>query len=120
MPLNTSSRRLAGAVAATALAATALAPLPAHASLETTSQGATVTLITGHKVRLQADVVSVERPKGATGGVQTYSTGGDVHVVPDEAAPLLAAGKLDPRLFNVTETRQLGLATLEANGDDGP
>ncbi|MFD9939662.1 S8 family serine peptidase [Nonomuraea sp. NPDC059023] len=116
MPLIVSSRRLAGAVAATALAATALAPLPAHASPETASQGVTVTLITGHQVRLKADAVSVERPKGATGGVQTYHAGGDVHVVPDEAAPLLAAGKLDPRLFNVTDLVEMGYDDARSGG----
>ncbi|WP_199551919.1 S8 family serine peptidase [Streptomyces sp. N35] len=75
----------------------------------------TVTLITGDKVTV-TDVggkkaVSVERAKGAQGKVFTTTDhDGDISVVPDEARAFLAAGKLDKRLFDVSELIRQGLA----------
>ncbi|WP_245687116.1 S8 family peptidase [Streptacidiphilus griseoplanus] len=70
---------------------------------------ATVTLITGDKVTVTpgppgtAPEVSVERAPGATGSVRISVTNGHTFVYPDEAAPFVAAGRLDTALFDVTE-----------------
>ena len=66
-----------------------------------------VTLVTGDVVTLttMADghqIADVKRPVDATGGVRMQERGGDLYVVPDEAVSLLGAGRLDPRLFDVT------------------
>ncbi|GHF98165.1 peptidase [Streptomyces hydrogenans] len=72
-----------------------------------------ITLITGDLVHLTdrtggRDVVTVERAEGSSGAVQVQTYGDDTYVVPEEAMPLLAAGKLDPRLFEVTELAAMG------------
>ncbi|WP_372348958.1 S8 family serine peptidase [Streptomyces sp. KL116D] len=80
----------------------------------------TVTLVTGDRVTV-TDVgggrrtVDVKRPKGADGLVRTQVTGGRISVIPDEARPYLAAGKLDQRLFDVTGLLEQGLADTEAD-----
>ncbi|MET9925236.1 MULTISPECIES: S8 family serine peptidase [unclassified Streptomyces] len=73
----------------------------------------TVTLITGDVVRYVdgpggQDTVTVDRPDGASGGVRVQQAGGDLHVLPDEATALLAAGTLDRRLFNVSALVRMG------------
>lgn len=73
----------------------------------------TVTLLTGDVVTLTStgagqDTVSVDRAPGSTGGVQTYTVGGDLHVVPDDALPFLAKERIDADLFNVTELVEQG------------
>jgi subtilisin family serine protease len=84
------------------------------------SGGAAITLITGDRVRLRhlpdgATVVAVE-PAPGRGGIGFFqSTRKDgnrqqIMVVPSDAAPLLAAGRLDPRLFNITELERQGFA----------
>ena len=71
----------------------------------------TVTLLTGDKVRLAGDAVTVEPGPGRDMmAFRTHETNGHVSVIPIDAAPLLATGKLDPRLFDVT--------TLVADGYD--
>ncbi|WP_426512950.1 S8 family serine peptidase [Dactylosporangium sp. McL0621] len=67
----------------------------------------TVTLITGDVVRLVdagggRQIADVRRPARAPGGVRTETIGGDLYVWPDEALPLLAADRLDRRLFDVS------------------
>ncbi|GAA5143564.1 S8 family serine peptidase [Nocardioides marinquilinus] len=69
----------------------------------------TVTLVTGDVVTVTegaepggAPVVGIERAPGSTGGVQTYTVDGDLHVVPDAALPYLAQQRLDADLFDVT------------------
>ncbi|WP_327111201.1 S8 family serine peptidase [Streptomyces sp. NBC_01341] len=78
----------------------------------------TLTLITGDKVTVtrgssEAPAVSVERGPGRTHiGFQTSHQwhGADHHisVVPSDAQALLTAGRLDPRLFDVTEQLDAG------------
>lgn len=68
-----------------------------------------VTLVTGDVVRLdtlangtqQADVVATA-PGSSNAGTHTYLHDGDVYVEPASALPLVAAGKLDQRLFDVS------------------
>ncbi|MBP2324974.1 subtilisin family serine protease [Kibdelosporangium banguiense] len=65
-----------------------------------------MTLLTGDKVTLGGMYgVNVQAGKGRK-HVNFFSrtdVRGDTHVVPDDAAALLSQGKLDPRLFNVSE-----------------
>ncbi|WP_406835618.1 S8 family peptidase [Streptomyces sp. AHU1] len=72
-----------------------------------------VTLVTGDVVTVttMADgkqTAAVDRPDSAVGGVKIQQVGGDLFVVPDEAAPLLGTKKLDRRLFNVTDLIEMG------------
>ncbi|MEU2024518.1 S8 family serine peptidase [Streptomyces sp. NPDC016469] len=72
-----------------------------------------ITLVTGDVVHYadgagNQDTVTVDRPEGATGGVHVQQAGDDIYVLPDEAQGLLAAGKLDRRLFNVSALAKMG------------
>ncbi|MGW0520160.1 S8 family peptidase [Crossiella sp. NPDC003009] len=88
-------------------AASPAAPIPAA-----TKDNRTVTLVTGDRVRLatapdRTVTLLVEPAPGREklGFLRETSTGKDgVHhrVVPADAVPLLAEGRLDPRLFDVT------------------
>lgn len=68
----------------------------------------TVTLVTGDRVTVVgaeagADGMTVERGPGRAGmGFVTSEVGGHLEVVPLDAVPLLGAGRLDRRLFDVT------------------
>ncbi|HET9421856.1 MAG TPA: S8 family serine peptidase [Nocardioides sp.] len=53
-------------------------------------------------------IADVDRPVDAVGGVRMQESQGDLYVVPDEAVALLGAGRLDPRLFDVTELIEMG------------
>lgn len=93
------------ASAATATAATTPSATPVHRY--------DITLVTGDVVHFadgagNQDTVTVDRPEGATGGVHVQQAGDDVYVLPDEARSLLAAGRLDRRLFNVSALAKMG------------
>ncbi|MFF8694751.1 S8 family serine peptidase [Streptomyces sp. NPDC015144] len=80
-----------------------------------------ITLVTGDVVHYtdgvgKQDTVTVERPDGATGGVHVQQAGDDLYVLPDEATALLAAGKLDRRLFNVTALVKMGYDDKRSGG----
>jgi subtilisin family serine protease len=80
-----------------------------------------ITLVTGDVVTLRTfadgrQVADVDRPADAVGGVRMQEVGGDLYVVPDEAAPLLGAGKLDRRLFDVTELVAMGYDDKASSG----
>jgi hypothetical protein len=70
----------------------------------------TVTLVTGDRVTVfEGGRYTIAPVKGrAQAAFHTWSERGHLHVVPGEAARLVAAGLLDPRLFDVT-----GLVELE-------
>ncbi|WP_050987007.1 S8 family peptidase [Saccharomonospora xinjiangensis] len=73
----------------------------------------TVTLVTGDRVRVTgdgalADLVVLPGPGREDIGHRRYRQDGDVYVVPHDAAPLIAAGTLDKRLFNVSRLIQAG------------
>ncbi|SBT48979.1 S8 family serine peptidase [Micromonospora auratinigra] len=121
--MRRSPRRLVAVTVAAALAAVPGAPAagnPTSAPAPTADAGGvtdTVTLITGDVVRVThpasgADVVTVDRRTGSTGGVQTQTVGGDLYVIPDAVLPFLAADRLDRELFNVTDL-------IEDGFDDG-
>lgn len=66
-----------------------------------------LTLVTGDRVELRTtnghqDATVLPRP-GEHPAVLVQRRGGHVHVIPAQVRALLAAGKLDPRLFDVTQ-----------------
>lgn len=68
--------------------------------------GARVTLITGDTVGVVGGtrVTGVEPGKGrAKVPYSVQSVGGHTYVIPDDAAPLVSGGRLDRRLFDVTQ-----------------
>ncbi|MEW1893124.1 S8 family serine peptidase [Streptomyces sp. NPDC085659] len=80
-----------------------------------------ITLVTGDVVHYadgagHQDTVTVDRPEGATGGVHVQQAGDDIYVLPDEAQSLLAAGKLDRRLFNVSALAKMGYDDKRTGG----
>ncbi|MFD5632965.1 S8 family serine peptidase [Streptomyces sp. NPDC127077] len=84
---------------------------PAHPAESTATHE--VTLVTGDVVTVTTtaagrQTADVDRPDSAVGGVKMQTVHGDLFVVPDEAAPLLASGKLDRRLFDVTDLIEMG------------
>ncbi|WP_328494316.1 S8 family peptidase [Streptomyces sp. NBC_00414] len=100
------------AAAAVALAAGMTSPASAEAertagdqAVQTTPKHR-VTLITGDRVVVDGKgrVIGLERAKGREGiPVQIRKADGHTLVVPADAARLIAGGKLDQRLFDVTE-----------------
>ncbi|MFD9598915.1 S8 family serine peptidase [Streptomyces sp. NPDC059970] len=80
-----------------------------------------ITLLTGDVVHYsdgvgKQDTVTVDRPDGAVGGVHVQQAGDDLYVLPDEANSLLAAGKLDRRLFNVSALAKMGYDDKKSGG----
>ncbi len=117
--------------AATALsllaAAFAMSQAPVHAALQPSARPAKpsathkVTLVTGDvvTVRTLADgrqIADVDRPDDAVGGVRMQEIQGDLYVVPDEAVALFGVGKLDRRLFNVTDLIEMGYDDAKTGG----
>ncbi|MFI1890323.1 S8 family peptidase [Streptomyces jumonjinensis] len=104
-PASSASPALPGATAAAAASATG-AGLTQKSSNGKTAGLRWVTLITGDRVGVDGDgkAVTVDRAKGRENvPVQTFTHGGDTYVVPYDARALLADGRLDRRLFNITE-----------------
>ncbi|MFF6960999.1 S8 family serine peptidase [Streptomyces sp. NPDC008317] len=107
------------AAAATPAAAPRSAPSSANSTPSATST--TVTLLTGDVVHIadgpgKQDTVTVDRAPGARGIVRIQQYGGDTYVIPDEAEPLLAAGKLDRRLFDVSALAAMGYDDAHSAG----
>ncbi|HEU5475926.1 MAG TPA: S8 family serine peptidase [Actinophytocola sp.] len=75
-----------------------------------------VTLITGDVVELRrhsdGNAAATVLPSAGRENISYASrrAGGDLHVLPSDAMPLLANGKLDPQLFNVTALVDNGYA----------
>ncbi|MGY0232846.1 S8 family serine peptidase [Longispora urticae] len=97
---------LAAALALGITAATLSASVPAAAAATpppAPKTGSMVTLITGDRAVVGADgsayLVPADR---ADGGYTTRTVGRNVYLVPDRAADLVRAGRLDQELFNVT------------------
>ncbi len=100
---------------------------PASAEPEQSTSGTTdsltsphrVTLITGDRVAVDAEgrVVALERAEGRRHiPVQIREIRGHTLVIPADAARLVAAGKLDQRLFDVTELTKSAIRTSQAKG----
>lgn len=78
-----------------------------------------VTLITGDRVDLDAKgrVVGLQRAKGRENiPVQVRKAHGHTLVVPADAARLVASGKLDQRLFDITELNKAAIRKAQKNG----
>ncbi|MEU9332289.1 S8 family serine peptidase [Streptomyces sp. NPDC048290] len=121
----------AGAATVAAAAAVVLAAgltSPASAKTEAGADGAAVpspagqqhiTLITGDRVSLDAKgrVVGLEPAKGRERiPVQVRQSDGHTLVIPADAARLVATGKLDQRLFDVTELTKSATRKAQKNG----
>ncbi|WP_395574626.1 S8 family peptidase [Streptomyces sp. BK79] len=108
-----------GAVAGAARSADAGA---ARSAAERSASGKArhrVTLITGDRVVVDAKgrVVGLERAGGREHiPVQVRRAGGHTFVVPADAARLVATGKLDKRLFDVTELSGAATRKAQKNG----
>ncbi|MCX5361144.1 S8 family serine peptidase [Streptomyces sp. NBC_00124] len=78
-----------------------------------------ITLITGDRVAVDAkgQVVSVERAKGRERiPFQVRKADGHTLVIPADAAQLVATGKLDQRLFDITELNKSATRKSQAKG----
>ncbi|MFD5874588.1 S8 family serine peptidase [Streptomyces sp. NPDC060322] len=80
-----------------------------------------ITLVTGDVVHYtdgagSQDTVAVDRPDGAEGGVHVQQAGEDIYVIPDEATALIAAEKLDRRLFNISTLVGMGYDDRRSGG----
>ncbi|MFB8117059.1 S8 family serine peptidase [Streptomyces sp. NPDC055962] len=80
-----------------------------------------ITLVTGDVVHYSdgagnQDTVTVDRPDGARGGVHVQQAGGDIFVIPDEATALIAAEKLDRRLFDISTLVEMGYDDRRSGG----
>ncbi|MER5983679.1 S8 family serine peptidase [Streptomyces sp. NPDC001787] len=102
-------------------AAAAPQPRSAEGRHEARVESHDITLLTGDVVHFvdgpgNQDTVTVDRPDGAPGGVHVQQAGDDLYVLPDEATALLAAGKLDRRLFNVSALVKMGYDDSSTGG----
>ena len=118
------SRQLTGAALAIAAMATVLTGQPAPAGAAPPrqhidaidKQQQTITLITGDRVHLFAgqDAVGIEPAPGREHiGFVRDADRTHLRIIPSDALPLLAAGRLDPRLFDITELRRQGFANAD-------
>ncbi|MFE3518268.1 S8 family serine peptidase [Streptomyces sp. NPDC059166] len=105
-----------------------LLPAPASAADDTPTTPASpgypaydITLVTGDQVHYTdlpgtQDDITVDPAPGAHGGVQVQTYGENTYVIPAEAAPLIAADKLDPELFDVTQLVAMGYDDARSGG----
>jgi subtilisin family serine protease len=102
---------LAAAMAAGVVVPAVLSAPGAVAAPGVAPVGPTVTLLTGDRVTVGGvHGVRVQAAKGRE-RISFHSRKderGDLHVIPDDAVALLSSGKLDPRLFDVTELIRAG------------
>lgn len=96
-------------------------PQPAGGRSEAPVRSYDITLVTGDVVHYtdgvgNQDTVTVDRPDGALGGVHVQQSGKEIHVLPDEANALIAAGKLDRRLFNISTLVEMGYDDKRSGG----
>ncbi|MFD8890662.1 S8 family serine peptidase [Streptomyces sp. NPDC059566] len=119
------SRTAVGAATAAVLAVTAVGPSTAQPADGAPGAGkrplvgseaagkqptapVTVTLVTGDRILVSTDTAgrtaatAMPRADGSQPLVQTRQSGKDLYVYPEGAVRALAAGKVDPELFNVT------------------
>ncbi|MEU8386398.1 hypothetical protein AB0C32_45595, partial [Streptosporangium sp. NPDC048865] len=111
------------AVMVTPVTAYGAASPPTVPPARTGSAPATVTLITGDKVKVtpRSDgppLVDVVRAPGATGSVRVATERGHTYVYPDEAVAYIATDRLDRQLFDVTQLIDLGYD--DARSDELP
>ncbi len=121
-------KRACAATIATAAAVALAAGMtsPASAEPEQRATGAAqltshhrITLITGDRVSVDTKgrVVGLERAKGREHiPVQIRKADGHTLVIPADAARLVSTGKLDQRLFDITELNKSATRTSQKNG----
>ncbi|WP_437075291.1 S8 family peptidase [Streptomyces sp. enrichment culture] len=119
-------KKACAATVATAAAVALAAGMTSPASAKPEQRGGSaapltshhrITLITGDRVVLDAGgrVVGLERAKGREGiPVQVREADGHTLVVPADAARLIATGRLDQRLFDITELDKPATRTSQA------
>ncbi|MGW4213421.1 S8 family peptidase [Lentzea sp. NPDC004789] len=92
--------------------ALALLGPPAVASAAPAPADRVITLVTGDEVVLTGSSRVAVRPGPGRSDVSFLQQPGtpDITVVPSDAAPLLRDGRVDPRLFNVSELARQGFA----------
>ncbi|SDJ56080.1 S8 family serine peptidase [Streptomyces indicus] len=101
------------------------AAAPGAAAGQTARAAHTVMLITGDKVTVTdlgggRRTVDVQRPEGARGKVWTRTdSDGDLTVIPEEARGFLDSGRLDKRLFDVSELIRQGYAAKAGQRAEG-
>ncbi|MFG2608324.1 S8 family serine peptidase [Streptomyces sp. NPDC048514] len=94
-------------------------PAPAPAAASARTAGHHVTLITGDRVALDAKgrVLGLERAEGREHiPFQVRRAAGHTLVVPADAARLVASGKLDRRLFDITELNKAATRRAQRSG----
>ncbi|HEX6353190.1 S8 family peptidase [Actinophytocola sp.] len=112
---------LAAATASTAVLSGSAAAAPAVKPATPLGSATTVTLITGDVVTLgDSKVVDVTAARGREHiGFRTYTDeDGDVNVIPEDAMSLVSSGRVDPRLFDVSELARSGYG--DADREDVP
>ncbi len=62
----------------------------------------TVTLVTGDRIQVDGDRATVLETAPGTRAFSVFTERRSLYVIPDQALPLLSAGRLDRRLFDVT------------------
>ncbi|MCP2338647.1 S8 family serine peptidase [Actinomadura rupiterrae] len=105
--------------AAPALASPTAKPAPAPRAAAGTE--ASVTLITGDVVTVGTasdgrTTATVAPAPGSSGGSEVQTVGKDTYVLPDAAKPLLAQGRLDRELFNVSKLVRFGYTNESGTG----
>jgi hypothetical protein len=98
------------ALAAVAPVAASAAPAPEPGPAGVAAKPVSVTLITGDRVTTGANgALSIQRGPGRAGiRFVSRTTAGHRYVIPADALPLLRAGRLDQRLFDLTALRDFG------------
>ncbi|MGW6906017.1 S8 family peptidase [Streptomyces sp. NPDC054940] len=94
-------------------------PTAAVKSVEATGKRHRITLVTGDRVLVDAKgrVVGLERAKGRERvPVRIRKADGHTLVVPSDAAPMIASGKLDQRLFDITELDKAATRRSQRDG----
>ncbi|MFE0174428.1 S8 family serine peptidase [Streptomyces sp. NPDC059002] len=125
-------KRACGATVATAVAVALAAGMTSPATANPASAGQQtgttageltakrhVTLITGDRAALDAAgrVVGLDRAKGRENiPVQVRRDGGHTLLIPADARRLIADGRIDQRLFDVTELNKKRIRTAQAKG----
>ncbi|MEU8567282.1 S8 family serine peptidase [Streptomyces pathocidini] len=125
-------RTLSAAAVAITLSGGLLLPAPASAHAANSPVGGAkrdaagktydITLVTGHVAHFtdgpgRRDNVTVDSPDGVPdGGIRIQQAGDSVYAIPDEAVSLLAAGRLDRRLFDVKSLAEMGYDDRRTGG----
>lgn len=100
---------VASTIVAIIFAAEPIAAAPEKPAMAKPALSGEVTLVTGDRVRVSADgtVTVISAPRLGV-HISTSVHNGHATVVPSDAAPLLASGRLDARLFDVTTLLESG------------